>query len=127
MATRPLESPYARAKMAERGDGKKGLDGQRRKVELSELDLLVGDVLYFNSRVSHDECSGPPLLTHFLSSPLPVAASCPLPRGTIRVQCCFCVVLLRTTLCGNQVAFVTLHSSLRLLRHLVCLSRYVRM
>lgn len=45
---RPVDSPYARVKMRERealGNGQKG-------PSLSELDMLIGDVLYFNHRVS---------------------------------------------------------------------------
>lgn len=56
---RPVDSPYAREKMrAAGGKGKpkkkgkrKGPDGQK-EAPLSELDMLVGDVLYFNHRVS---------------------------------------------------------------------------
>lgn len=51
---RPLDSPYARAKLDEKRQGvagRKGLDGQK-EMGLSELDLLVGDVLYFNNRVT---------------------------------------------------------------------------
>lgn len=58
-----MDSPYARAKLEEkqrkrRGlPGGKGLDGQK-EVGLSELDLLVGDVLYFDSRVREQVYGG---------------------------------------------------------------------
>lgn len=43
---RPVDSPYVREKMREAsGNGQKG-------PPLSELDMLIGDVLYFNHRVS---------------------------------------------------------------------------
>ena len=45
---RPVDSPYAREKRKEAGG--KGPAGQKG-AQLSELDLLVGDVLYFNHRV----------------------------------------------------------------------------
>ncbi|CAM9732626.1 unnamed protein product [Hapterophycus canaliculatus] len=53
---RPVVSPYAREKMREaggKGKGKrkgKGPDGQK-EAPLSELDMLIGDVLYFNHRM----------------------------------------------------------------------------
>lgn len=58
---RPVVSPYARQKMMEAGSkgkgkggkGKKGPDGQKG-APLSELDMLVGDVLHFNHRVSNE-------------------------------------------------------------------------
>lgn len=46
---RPVDSPYALEKKKEAG--RKGPAGQKG-AHLSELDLLVGDVLYFNHRVS---------------------------------------------------------------------------
>lgn len=53
---RPIDSPYARHKSKKLQEaGAKGPDGQRGT--LSELDLLVGDVLYFNHRVGLATCA----------------------------------------------------------------------
>lgn len=45
-----MDSPYAREMREARANGK-GPDGQKAPA-LSELDMLIGDVLHFNDRVS---------------------------------------------------------------------------
>ncbi|CAM9652980.1 unnamed protein product, partial [Ectocarpus fasciculatus] len=47
---RPVDSPYAREMREARANGK-GPDGQKAPA-LSELDMLIGDVLHFNDRMT---------------------------------------------------------------------------
>lgn len=60
MLFRPVDSPYAQEKLKEKLDARGGrAPAGQKEVGLNELDLLVGDVLYFNSRVCSAFVVGP--------------------------------------------------------------------